>query len=237
MRIRTMVVVLSVCLWTTWATLSAHAILVVTNHYDMEGPDIGSTSTFGGAITEPGWTHMQQSTAYTATSPGFHLGGVSQFTFNGIYRGGSTQNPTNVTADLILGGGAGSLTVPTIVFRDIVPAHSTNVSFTIYRSDPGDSFSPRFETRVRYNEGTEILVDPGSDTGGTYHPPITFNLALNPYTNAVALDFYFYTWVGQNGASTRLNGIEAIYTIPEPSSALLLALGGLAILVRRWRRS
>lgn len=197
----------------------------VTHRYDIE-----PTSAF---VTEPGWTHMDQSTAYTATSAGFHLGGVSQFTFSGIDRGSSTQTPTSVTRDMILGGGAGSLTVPTIVFRDIVPAHSTNVSFTIYRSDPGDSFAPTFETRVRYNGGTEIFVAPGSTTGGTYQPPITFNLGLTPTVTDGSLDFYFYTYPTANGASTRLNGIEAIYAIPEPSALVLMALATCAILRRR----
>jgi len=61
MRKKHWFVLLSASVWMFGATFSAQALLLVTNRYDMEGPDIGSISTFGGAITEPGWTHMQQS--------------------------------------------------------------------------------------------------------------------------------------------------------------------------------
>ncbi|MCC7517869.1 MAG: PEP-CTERM sorting domain-containing protein [Verrucomicrobiae bacterium] len=121
-----------------------------------------------------------------------------------------------------------------MVFRDIASAYATNVSFTVYRSDPGDVWPATFTTKLRFAGGSEITVDTGAGWGD-YHTPITGNLTLSPVSTNTSLEYLFYAT--QNGESVvRVNGIESIYliSVPEPTVVGMLALPLAGwILVRR----
>jgi hypothetical protein len=207
-----------------WTGAAAQALTIVTNRYDIEP---------SGGVTESGWTHIDPSVGYTTTSAGFDL--TQTFSYGAFDRGSSAQTPTSVTRDFILGNGRASATTPTVVFRDIVPEHATNVSFTIYRSDPADSFGAAFTTKASVNGGPLVTIHTGG--GGvypyTYYSPITGNLALPALTNATTLDFYFFDAGALGSSEIRLNGIEAIYTIPEPATMSLAALAAVVWLRRR----
>jgi hypothetical protein len=195
----------------------ARALLFVTNRYDFEP---------AGGVTEIGWTHVDQTIGFTGTTAGFNLS-LSGF-YGAVDRLSSTQPPTSVTRDFVMGAGANPVSNPTVVFREIVPAHATNVAVTIYRSDPIDTFAPNFSTRVSHNGGSQVLVNSGLGSFGNYHAPITFNLALVPTITPGTLDFYFYDTI-PSSSQVRLNGIQAIYTIPEPSTAVLLGVVAFAL--------
>lgn len=205
----------------------AHAQTVVTNRYDFEP--------VASYVTEAGWTHITWNSAYSGnTTAGFDLV-LSQLYNLNIDRGASTQSPTNTTRDLLMGNAnANTNGVPIMVFRDIVPAYSTNVFYTIYRSDPGDSFAAAYTTKLRFAGGSEVTVDSGAGWG-TYHTPITGSYAFSPVSTNTSFEYIFYA---QNlgGGAVRVNGIESIFAVavPEPSLAALLALPLAGwILVRR----
>lgn len=197
---------------------------IVTNRYDFEPSS--------GYVTESGWTHMDQTIAYTGSSAGFDLG-ASVF-LGGYDRVTSTQSPTNVTRDLIIGWSQNQGTNATIVFRDILPAETERIHLTIWRSDPADSFGTYFQTKVSVNGGPLQLINAPFETG-FYHTPTTGMLELTPSPTAGTLDFYFFHDDAYGPTNVRINGIEALYVVPEPSTIGLLLIGGL-ILRRTMRR-
>jgi hypothetical protein len=205
---------------------SSPAVITETHRYDFEKSS--------GYVTQAGWTHMDPTIAYTATTPGFDLANSHFHSPPAEDRVTSTQSPTDVTRDLIVSFWAPTNT-PTFVFRDIVPHGGQSVSFTIYRSDPGDGFGTYFNTFVSFDGGPLTLV-PAALEGGFYHTPITGSLAFDHSAVATStLDFYFFSTIENGDTNVRLNGIEAIFSIPEPSTACLLGIALAAILRRRER--
>lgn len=211
---------------------NAQALLSIVHQYDFEGDN--GTNTFGGGVTEPGWTRITVSSNATATTPGL-IAGDTHITFGtAIYRGTSTQDPKFVIFEEFVGSGQGGppvpgTTEPTIAFRDIVPTNAYDVSFIIYRSDPLDNFHAAFLTTVSVNGGAEILVDSGHGVVDFYHPPITGFLQLTPSTTEYTLDWRFYdNFSPYTGSQVRLNGMYLAYSVPEPSIASLLLLGVIA---------
>jgi hypothetical protein len=220
----------------------SQALLQITHQYDFEGDN--GTNTFGGGITEPGWQRITIASNTTAGVPGW-IAGDTHILFGGaIFRGNSTQSPTNVTRDVMIGGGQGTNTPapfaePTLAFRDIVPAHATNVDFTVYHSDPADTFHSRFVAYYSLNGGPTNLFYDGSANPSAlfYFPPILTTLAIYPTLSDGTLDLLFFdVGFGGLGTQVRLNGIEAIYTVPEPSSLMLLLGVGFALVARRRRQ-
>jgi hypothetical protein len=230
------IIALAVCLVTA---RESSALLSVVHQYDFEGTNTAFPSLCCG-VTEPGWTPITIHSNATATTPGF-IAGDTHILFGGaIDRGFSTQGPTRVTRDLMIGGGQGGppvpgVTEPTIAFRDIVPTNAYDVSYIIYRSDPGDNFHAAFLTTVSINGGPETLIDSGHGVVAFYHPPITGFLQLTPSTTEYTLDFRFYDNFGPSytGSQVRLNGMYLAYSVPEPSTSGLFLLGAAALFIRR----
>jgi len=202
------------------------AVITETHRYDFEPAS--------GYVTHSGWTHIDATIGYTISTPGFDLANSHFHGTPAVDRGSSTQPPTDVTRDLVVSFYAPTST-PTFVFRDIVPHGGQSVSFTIYRSDPGDVFGTYFNTFVSFDGGPLTLV-PAALEGGFYHTPITGSLAFDhsAVTNST-LDFYFFSTIENGYTNVRLNGIETIFSIPEPSTACLLGIALAAILRRRER--
>jgi hypothetical protein len=211
----------------TLAAPIARAQSLVTNRYDFE-PTVSY-------VTEAGWMHVDRLTAYSGNSTGGFDLVLSQLYNLNVDRGASTQSPTNMTRDLVVGDpNANTNGVPVMVFRDIAPAYATNISYTIYRSDPGDAWPPAFTTKVRFAGGAETIVDTGAGWG-TYHSPITGSMAFSPVSTNTSFEFLFYA-MNYGGSVVRVNGIESIFAVavPEPAAAALLVLPlGAWLLARR----
>jgi hypothetical protein len=206
----------------------ARAQSIVTNRYDME-----PVSSY---VTEVGWTHITWNSSYSGnTTAGFDLV-LSQLYNLNIDRGSSTQTPTSVTRDFIMGNAnANTNGVPIMVFRDIAPAYATNVTYTIFRSDPGDTYPAAFTTKVRFAGGSEVTVDTGHGSFATYHPVIAGTYSFSPVSTNTSFEYIFYAQ-NYGGSTIRINGIESIYAVavPEPAVAAILMLPlGAWLLARR----
>lgn len=216
----------------------------ITHLYDFEG----ATPYTGGplpvanqGITQSGWTHMDTGIAGTASTPGF-VGLLGVGSNNSYLRASSLQSPTDVTIDFIEAlqttAGPGN---PALVFRDIAPAWATSVQLTIYISSPGDFYNAAGTTlSLTYDGGAPVSVTNNTAPAGLgtgYWLPITATIDLNALDAASAdqktLDFSF---MNSSGVAVRVNGIDAVYSVPEPAAAGLAALGlGVFMLRRRSR--
>lgn len=216
----------------------------ITHLYDFEG----ATPYTGGplpvanqGITQSGWTHMDTSIAGTSGTPGF-VGLLGVGSNNSYLRASSVQSPTDVTIDFIEAlqtvAGPGN---PALVFRDIAPAWASSVQLTIYISSPGDFYNAAGTTlNLIYNGGTPLSVPNNTASAGLgtgYWLPITATIdlnALNPASGGTkTLDFSF---MNTSGVAVRVNGIDAVYTVPEPAAAGLAGLGLCVLMLRRRTR-
>src|SRR5689334_3132668 len=198
--------------------------IMATQRFDMES--------FDAVNTEPGWTHMARNITATTTTAGFMPGtSIFNFTAAQIDRNATFPPcPLNVGRDMVIGSSLGnnngntSDDPPTIVFRTIVPSGAIDASFTIYRSDPGDTFIANFITKVSFNGGPDVTIDTGDNVNGFFHPPIVSSLVFGQTASPLStLDFKFFADVP--GSSIRVNGIDIAYT-PEPTAGITVIIGG-----------
>ncbi len=212
-----------ICLaFATMTTSSLHAT-IITNLYDFEA----ATS----PVTEPGWVHIDPTTVGGPNTPGL-LPAAGNNGYVAFDRGSSTQAPELVTRDAFLGKSLASTIDPVIVFRDIIPANAVSVQLTIYRSDSLDIFAPDFTTRISVDGGALSTIDTGISTLGTIFAPITATIALSGNASPGTLDLHFFDNV-TGTTNTRINGIEATYTIPEPSTLVLASFAAFGLYVLR----
>lgn len=174
-----------------------------------------------GGVTQEGWTPIEKNTMASPTSAGF-------VTFGELPAGaanrssGSTQEPTNVTEDQIYTGPSAVEGETAMQFRDIVPPNATNLSLTIYTSDPQDKYvRENYRITLSYNDGTKTTIwDPATASPGDYmgtygyYIPITvpsFPLPGDPGTTNY-VDVSFESIGVKNESVIRVNGIEFEYT-------------------------
>jgi hypothetical protein len=118
--------------------------------------------------------------------------------------------------------------------------------FTSFHIDPADAENVELQVAVTDANGTQVVRSDIGYFGGGDPPGATTAERVNNLTTAFVQASSAVFFVNSNGTNdvvvyfegvgtlqTPLNGL-AIQTVPEPSSALLLSMGGLA-LARRWR--
>jgi hypothetical protein len=219
---------------------TAAAKLVVYHQFDFEPAS--------GAVTQPGWTHVDPSIGYTASTAGFSLTTTPDYptvpasVFLGAFlrpphvASPPVPPPYDVRTDVIIGYGQGPST-PTLIFRDYIAPNSDGVSLTIYRDDPADGY-PHSSTRVdiRIDGGAPITIEDDSTielghTSAFIHAPITFTMPLTEVPTTRSIDILFYDLLFVGDSRIRVDGIQ-ILSLPEPSAMALLMVAA-PMLVRR----
>lgn len=200
---------------------------------------------FSGATSAP-TTVIGDISGSTMTSGAFTGGvaGATHSTFsdsifvrtNGT--GATTANGDSI-ADAVSNDAYASFTITAgaedVVLNTITWAHyGTNTNFA------GADFSVyAFQQSVGFNAGDEIgfTSTAGAEVAGDTADFSSGALALSGTITAGSTEEFRFYYVDNSTSTTRISKLNSISitgnTVPEPSSAALLGLGGLALILRR----
>ncbi len=231
--------------YTTLLALSAGANAAVISNFNFTGPpwtaakqsDFATFSTNAGSVD----TELNSTTSNLSKTADIDSGGYSSYYIRDadisstIYSGTTTSGVGMNFADVAEGAATDyiSFTVaPTVGFE----ATYTNLTLFAGTYDGKAEFELRaFDGATETSLAAYSFTDPN---GATLNDPITaHNFEFTDFTSSDTMEFRLYAFdaVNENSA-VRLDDIQlngTVVSIPEPSAAALLGLGGLALILRR----